>query len=70
MAECNDAMARMYGFTSGQEMLGRRLTDFLVADNSRNVEMTRDYIRSGFRVLERESEEVDSQGQPRSFAIA
>ena len=67
MAECNDAMARMYGFTSGQEMLGRRLTDFLVVDNLRNVEMTRDYIRSGFRVLERESEEVDSQGQPKVF---
>ena len=60
-------MARMYGFTSGQEMLGRRLTDFLVVDNLRNVEMTRDYIRSGFRVLERESEEVDSQGQPKVF---
>jgi formate hydrogenlyase transcriptional activator len=67
LADCNDAMARMYGFTSSQEMVGRRLTDFLVADNPRNVEMTRDYIRSGFRVLDRESEEVDSQGQPKAF---
>jgi PAS domain S-box-containing protein len=67
MAECNDAMARMYGFTSSQEMVGRRLTDFLVAENPRSVEMTRDYIRSGFRVLERESEELDSHGQPKVF---
>jgi PAS domain S-box-containing protein len=67
MAECNDAMAKMYGFTSSHEMVGRRLTDFLIADNSGNVEMTRDYIRSGFRILERETEEVDSHGQPKVF---
>jgi PAS domain S-box-containing protein len=67
MAECNDAMARMYGFTSGQELLGKRLTEMLVADDPRNLEMTREYIRSGFNVLDRESHEVDVHGNPKVF---
>jgi PAS domain S-box-containing protein len=67
MAECNDAMARMYGFTSGQELVARRLTEMLVADDPRNIEMTREYIRSGFNVVERESHEVDIRGNPKMF---
>ncbi len=37
MAECNDAMARMYGFTTGQELIGKRLTEMLVADDPHNI---------------------------------
>ena len=67
MAECNDAMARMYGLTSGQEFVGKRLTEMLPPEDPRNIELTRDYIRSGFRVLERESHEVDIHGNPKVF---
>lgn len=67
LAECNDAMARMYGFRSGNELLGKRLTEMLVANDPHNVEMTRQYIRSGFKVLDHESHEVDIQGNPKVF---
>ncbi|MGA7770920.1 MAG: PAS domain S-box protein [Candidatus Sulfotelmatobacter sp.] len=67
LAECNDAMARMYGFTSGQELVAKRLTEMLVADDPRNIEMTREYIRSGFSVVERELHEVDIRGNPKVF---
>ncbi len=67
MAECNDALAKMYGFTSGQELIGKRLSEMLVADDPRNIELTLEYIRSGFRVEERESHEVDIQGKPKVF---
>jgi len=67
MAECNDAIARMYGFASSKELLGKRLTEMLVADDPRNLELTREYIRSGFRVLEPESHEVDVNGNPKVF---
>ena len=30
LAECNDAMARMYGFSEARELIGARLGDFLV----------------------------------------
>ena len=67
MAECNDAMARMYGFVSGQELLGKRLTEMLVADDPNNIAMTREYIQSGFQVLDRKSHEVDINGNPKVF---
>jgi C4-dicarboxylate-specific signal transduction histidine kinase len=67
LAECNDAFAKMYGLNSRQESLGKRLTDTLDPNDPRNVELARDYVRSGFRVLERESHEVDVLGNPKIF---
>jgi PAS domain S-box-containing protein len=67
LAECNDAMARMYGFESSQEFVGKRLTELMVADDPRNLAVTREYVRSGFRLLERESHEVDGQGNTKVF---
>jgi PAS domain S-box-containing protein len=67
MAECNDAIARMYGLTSGKELVGRRLAEMLPPEDPRNIELTKDYIRSGFRILDRESHEVDVHGAPKIF---
>ena len=67
LAECNDAMARMYGFASNRELQGKRLTEMLTSDDPCNLELTREYIRSGFRVLDRESHEVDTHGNPKIF---
>jgi len=67
VGECNDAMARMYGFTSGQDLTGKRVSEMLVADDPRNAEMIREFIRSGFNVVERESHEVDIHGNPKVF---
>jgi PAS domain S-box-containing protein len=67
LAECNDALARMYGLRSGQEFVGKRLTETVVADDPHNIELTREFIRNGFRVLDRESHEVDMQGNPKVF---
>jgi len=67
MAECNDALARMYGLTSGKEFVGRRLEEMVPPDDPHNIELTRHFIRSGFRVLERESHEVDIYGNSKVF---
>jgi formate hydrogenlyase transcriptional activator len=67
IAECNDALARMYGLASSKEFAGKRLTEMLPPDDPRNIELTREYIRSGFRVLDRESHEVDIHGNPKIF---
>ncbi len=66
LAECNEAMAHMYGMGSPEELLGKRMTE-LLADDARNAEMTREYIRNGFRLLERESYEMDVHGHPKVF---
>jgi len=67
MAECNDAMAAMYGFASGRDLLGKRLTEMVVPDDPRNIELTRAFIRSGFRVIDRKSHEMDIHGNPKVF---
>ena len=67
MAECNDAQAAMYGLKSGQEFVGKRLTEVLPPDDPHNIELTREYIRSGFRIIDRESHEIDIHGNPKVF---
>lgn len=67
LGECNDALAKMYGFASREELLTKRLTELLSAEDPRNLELTREYIRSGFNVLERESHEMDIHGNPKVF---
>lgn len=38
LAECNDAMAQMYGLSSAEEIVGARLDQFLVRADPRNTE--------------------------------
>jgi len=67
ISECNDALARMYGFALSREMVGKRLGDMLVPEDASNLETMREYVRSGFHVLDRESHEVDQHGNPKVF---
>jgi PAS domain S-box-containing protein len=67
IAECNEAMAEMYGLRSPADFLGKRLAQLAVTDDPQNIERTRQYIHGGFRVLERESLEVDVHGNAKVF---
>jgi PAS domain S-box-containing protein len=67
LTECNDVMARMYGFSRAEDILGARLTDLLVPSEPQNVEYLRAYIRSGHRLLDAESVEPDKDGQVHYF---
>jgi PAS domain S-box-containing protein len=67
MVESNNAMAAMYGFASGEELRGRPMSDRVPPEDPRNIEMAREFIRSGFRLLEHESHEVDRYGNPKIF---
>ncbi|MBV9925814.1 MAG: PAS domain S-box protein [Acidobacteria bacterium] len=67
LAECNDAMARMYGFARPEEITGARLGDLLVREDPANVEYLRAFIRSGYRLTDAESVETDREGRLRYF---
>jgi formate hydrogenlyase transcriptional activator len=67
LAECNDALAKMYGLTSSRECVGKRLIEMVPPDDPQNIALAREYVRSGFRVIERESHEVDVHGNPKVF---
>ena len=67
LAECNDSAARMYGFDRGEEMTGGRLGEFLVREDPANVAYLRAFIRSGYRLTDAASIEVDRDGRRRHF---
>jgi two-component system, cell cycle sensor histidine kinase and response regulator CckA len=67
MAECNDAMAKMYGRDSALELIGKPLTDFLVLHDPVTRQFMEDFIRSGYQITDQESRELDAQGRIRIF---
>ena len=67
MAECNDAMARMYGRSSAQDLIGKALTDFLILHDPVTRQFMEHFIRSGYRITDQESRELDAQGRTRIF---
>lgn len=67
VAECNDAMARLYGRSSAQEVMGKPLSDLLVLKHPRTHEFMKKFINDGYRISDQESIEQDAQGQKRTF---
>lgn len=67
MAECNDATALMYGLASAQELIGKRLSEFLILHHPVTRQFMERFIRGGYRITDEESIELDAQGQKRVF---
>ena len=67
IAECNDAMARMYGFGNAAELMGARLDTLLIREDPRNTEFLRAFIQNNYRIENAESREVAQDGTPKVF---
>ena len=67
LAECNDAFARMYGFRAAADVIGTRLVVFLPPSNPENIAYLRSFIRSGYRLEDAESHEIDRYGNGKYF---
>src|SRR5918995_1004508 len=67
LAECNDAMARMYGYARAEEIVGARLGDLLPSSIPENVQYLKDFGRSGYRLADTESKEADRHGDTKYF---
>jgi len=67
LAECNGAMARMYGFSSPDEMVGIRLGDIVVRSNPENIAFLRNFIQSGYRLTDVETVELDKEDRTKYF---
>ncbi len=69
ITECNDFMARMYGYAASEDMIGRPIRDFYYTENNLDQQKTREllaqFIRSNYRISNSESKERDRNGQPR-----
>jgi two-component system, cell cycle sensor histidine kinase and response regulator CckA len=67
IAECNDAMARMYGYKEARELIGARLSALLIADDPVTKEFMVEFLRPGYRITNWESHERDARGQTKIF---
>jgi PAS domain S-box-containing protein len=67
LKECNNVMARMYGMSNARELIGARLSDLLIPSNPANIEYLKAFIRSGYKLTDAESQEVDVEGKPKFF---
>ncbi|MGH9769733.1 MAG: PAS domain S-box protein, partial [Blastocatellia bacterium] len=67
LAECNDAMARMYGYESADQIVGARIGDLLVKSDPANIAHLRALRRSGYNLTDSESHEVDREGNTKYF---
>ena len=68
VAECNDAIARMYGFEKAQDFTGARMSEFTSMDDPLDRQLLRAFIRSGYTLTDGESHIVDRQGKHRWFS--
>jgi two-component system cell cycle sensor histidine kinase/response regulator CckA len=67
LVEVNDAMVRMYGHTSEEELLGTQLSGTFDLADPRSLDFFRSFVRSGYRTVELESHELDRVGAPHWF---
>jgi two-component system, cell cycle sensor histidine kinase and response regulator CckA len=67
VAECNDAMARMYGFGRAAELLGARLADLHDPTDPRNRDQIRAFVRAGYRLIDAETHQLDRHRRVRVF---
>ena len=67
IAECNDAMARMYGYRDAHELVGTALADLHDVHDQANREQIRSFIRAGYRLSDSETREHAKDGKPRVF---
>ena len=68
LAECNDAIARMYGYRRADDMLGSRLSDLLTFSDPTNLSSLQAFITNGYRLHNLESVEEDSEGRKKYFS--
>ena len=66
LAECNDAMAKMYGYENASDITGKRLDDFL-PKNEDSFAYLSYFIASGYRLEGTESIEKDKDGNTKYF---
>lgn len=68
IAECNDAMARMYGYERAEELAGQKLAAIVDSNDPAMIEFMRIFIRNGYHIADYESREHDRQGGLRWFS--
>lgn len=61
-AEVNECMAKIYGFKSVKEFVGKKVSELMPESDPYNVEFMKTFIKNGYRLNESVSKEIDLLG--------
>jgi two-component system, cell cycle sensor histidine kinase and response regulator CckA len=67
LAECNDAMAQMYGLAREEDLIGLKLGRLLPPSDPQNISYLKAFIASGYRLVNAETSERDRDGNVKYF---
>lgn len=67
LAECNDQMARSYGFEEASDITGAPLDKFIPVEDAATMEYFKGFIQSGFKLVNVETHETDKEGNQKIF---
>ncbi len=67
LAECNDAMAQMFGFGDATSIVGARMSNLLPRSLPQNRKYLEAFIESNYRLVDEELEELDREGESKCF---
>lgn len=67
LAECNDAMAQMYGLEKAENLIGCRIPDLFDMQDAKNYAYLLAFIESGYHLTDAESHEKDINGNDKFF---
>ena len=67
LAECNNALAKMYGYSAAEEMIGATLDDFIPSSIPRSAVYLKAFVESNYKLADLESQEKDKSGNKKYF---
>jgi PAS domain S-box-containing protein len=62
LTECNDAMARMYGFQSSDQILGAKIGDILPKEDPKNLQFLYAILENDYSIANIETHDIDKDG--------
>lgn len=68
LAECNDAMARLYGHDRAEDVIGAPIGDFISRSNPINLASVTTFLTNNYRLHNRRSIASDGDGVERHFS--
>lgn len=70
IAECNDALALMYGFDSASQVIGKRLVELWQTDNPAILSFAEDLVKSGYRISDFQVQAMLRDARRKTFQIS
>src|SRR5215475_7747025 len=67
LAECNDAMAKVFGYESADQIIGARPGDLIAQPDQMNLPFFREFKRAGYCLTNYETRGVDRRGNTKYF---